>query len=436
MTHYHAMPPQILDFSCVSAEECSLLNDGAKKGSRAVISAEVRILNNSAVAFYKIRLKIKGSIVSYDEDDEEEDCDSNSSGGSDDSYEDSLNQGFSFRRCISRTSQSSATSSRENVYYVYRRYSDFFKLHQRLGKQLMPHITSSLPSLPAKRILKMKKFDSTFIENRRHGLDEYLTSILEHPVASKNQIVKEFLNDSIWMKPQDEIEAVKNAAYSLGKYLAQYAEDMDDPMRKKSLGLGLDCMRNEHCVGPNCRGSFGAPAVKYGLYKRVNELRDEYDYERAYTTKGTVLEDKKPANSWFYDSFGKYPKEYGVSQEVGTSVTRSVKLPQHRDLESSLRNGMDEVSVTGTDGRVPLGGIGGLLGAGEPVAPASIKANDFDNFENIPGGDVGNITGSSTKNQFNSSVNDKYPSKFILNQRAHFLRDYSRKRFGVRRMQL
>ena len=450
---------QILDFTCVSAEECSLLYDGAKNGSRVVIGAEVRIISNSAVAFYKIRMKLKGSIVSYDEMYDDESGTSCSS--SDDDLEEDeeekedRNEGKGygirnrFNRFPSKSSQSSGVS-RDNVYYIYRRYSDFFKLNQRLGKQLMPHISSSIPSLPAKRILKMKKFDSAFIESRRAGLDEYLTTILEHPVASKNPIVKEFLNDSIWMKPQKEIDEVKNAAYSIGRYLAECADHMQhQSILANQLCYGTDCFRNEMCSGPNCRGSLSIPKARYGVHKRVCELRDEYDYERAYEDKGTLIrENSKPSNDWFYLEFAKGSEDdslvsssflHGIEgrQNEHDMAPMKIEGKKGRNWEqaSSVSFGPDFEQLR-TDGWSTASGHSSGLGIDSEKERA---AGELEGLESKNGGNYAKVTGSTDTiitSQFNSSVNDRYPSTFVLNQRAQFLRDYSRKRFGVRRVQL
>eukprot|EP00126_Sphaerothecum_destruens_P002605 Sdes_comp16032_c0_seq1m5222 len=380
---------RVLDLTCLSEEECNSVNDSKEPSkSRSVIDAEVRVIDNSACAVYKIRLKVRGTAFSLPPD-------GWASSGSEFDEQEEVNP-----PSISKKKR----SSKPKLYYIYRRYNDFYQLNQRLGKQLMPDITDCLPTLPTKRFLKMKKFDSAFIESRRVGLDHYLTAILDHPVAGKNVIVKEFLNDSIWMKPQDEIDAIYNV-YTIGKFLNKCADVMSesDEAPQNSSHATAECSRSTSCLTRGCGCPKNPP---FAIHKRVLELMEEYDYERKYLQKGTLhsFEQKIPCDPWFYQEFS--PQSH--PEHALTSGVHNVSSLSSSD--SSSHPALNAIPSSETIPPIQDGGI-------HPSIDKPTEPHD-----------------ASSKGPYDSLVMDVYPSRNVLSMRAQFLRDYHRKRFGHRTM--
>jgi len=74
---------------------------------------------------------------------------------------------------------------------VYRRYNDFVALYELLLSRFPYRL---IPKLPPKKIVGG---DSEFLEDRRQGLERWLTFIARHPVISKDAIIHYFLTQSI-----------------------------------------------------------------------------------------------------------------------------------------------------------------------------------------------------------------------------------------------
>jgi len=75
---------------------------------------------------------------------------------------------------------------------VYRRYTDFYNLHQKLVK-LFPN---EKLVLPPKRLLG-NNFDPEFIEQRREGLHLYIQKVLTSPLLRDSDPVKDFLINEV-----------------------------------------------------------------------------------------------------------------------------------------------------------------------------------------------------------------------------------------------
>lgn len=76
---------------------------------------------------------------------------------------------------------------------VHRRYTDFERLDDMLRREheLRPNPQiRSLPYLPEKKVLG--KFKASFIEQRRSGLEEYLTFIVKNQELSSMPFVREW----------------------------------------------------------------------------------------------------------------------------------------------------------------------------------------------------------------------------------------------------
>ncbi|KAI8340570.1 hypothetical protein BC941DRAFT_417586 [Chlamydoabsidia padenii] len=73
---------------------------------------------------------------------------------------------------------------------IRKRYSDFVNIRQQLIK-LYPPMASSLPKLPPKKIVK--KFDPTFVEQRRRELEYFFKYIVLHPTLGSSTAVKQWI---------------------------------------------------------------------------------------------------------------------------------------------------------------------------------------------------------------------------------------------------
>jgi len=73
---------------------------------------------------------------------------------------------------------------------VIKRYSEFDGLREKLV-QAFPKSKAALPSLPRKSVIS--RFRSKFLEQRRQGLNYFLSCILLNPEFAGSPLVKEFL---------------------------------------------------------------------------------------------------------------------------------------------------------------------------------------------------------------------------------------------------
>eukprot|EP00732_Lithocolla_globosa_P004067 Lithocolla_globosa_v1_NODE_3533_length_1645_cov_48.722642.p1 type:complete len:492 gc:universal NODE_3533_length_1645_cov_48.722642:1605-130(-) len=85
---------------------------------------------------------------------------------------------------------------------VYRRYSDFYELHQKL-KVLFPNEKRLI--LPPKRLIG-NNFDPNFIEARRSGLHDYIKIIMTVPHLRQSAPVKKFLSNDASRPEVEEVD--------------------------------------------------------------------------------------------------------------------------------------------------------------------------------------------------------------------------------------
>jgi len=76
---------------------------------------------------------------------------------------------------------------------IYKRYNDFHKLNNQLQK------VDGLPKLPPKKIFML--MDLAFVENRKKGLQEYLSKLLQLPGLMRNPVLIDFLKVPDSVKP-------------------------------------------------------------------------------------------------------------------------------------------------------------------------------------------------------------------------------------------
>ncbi|KNC78816.1 AGC/SGK protein kinase, variant [Sphaeroforma arctica JP610] len=125
-------------------------------------------------------------------------------------------------------------SVENQLFAIYRRYSDFRSLHDKLGKRFP---NTLLPNLPAKRYI-FDNFDPVFINTRRKGLQKYLKSVLNDKKLAHSHAVFGFLLDDS-RRSRDHDDEVKQEDYSL--LLARQEEkeiEVEDEFALSNVELG------------------------------------------------------------------------------------------------------------------------------------------------------------------------------------------------------
>jgi len=102
------------------------------------------------------------------------------------------------------------TVDQNHYTFIYRRYSEFEKLAQRLkGAYKGSHLLSSLPTLPGKVVNPfVDQTSPDFVNGRKHELQNYLMKIIQFPKANKNIDLLKFLGlDPLTAYPLDQTDA-------------------------------------------------------------------------------------------------------------------------------------------------------------------------------------------------------------------------------------
>nr|KAG5714324.1 hypothetical protein BaRGS_018541 [Batillaria attramentaria] len=148
----------------------------------------------------------------------------------------------------------------EEIWDVYRRYSDFHDLNMILIEKF-PDLQG--PTLPGKTVLK--NMGKEFLEKRRRALDSYLRVLLKPDVWQRvpglEELMTQFLAPGLWEKHKSEFSrkmdtfvnplrnasknvgnAVKSVPDGIGKALTNRGagEDGDSDMLASKVGAGLD----------------------------------------------------------------------------------------------------------------------------------------------------------------------------------------------------
>ncbi|XP_005089469.1 sorting nexin-13 isoform X2 [Aplysia californica] len=129
----------------------------------------------------------------------------------------------------------------EEMWDVYRRYSDFHDLHMILTEKF-PELT--IPQLPGKTVLK--KTNQSFLEKRRKDLDKYLRSLMKpellQNVAGLEDLLNQFLHTGIWEKHKSEfsrkMDTIVNPLKTASKNVGNAVKSVPDGVSKIGDGLG------------------------------------------------------------------------------------------------------------------------------------------------------------------------------------------------------
>ncbi|XP_052248874.1 sorting nexin-13-like [Dreissena polymorpha] len=154
------------------------------------------------------------------------------------------------------------SSEGEEIWDVYRRYSDFHDLQMIMSEKL-PHFHG--PSLPPKSLLRNNTDE--FLEKRRKALDTYLQGLLSAEVWEKHpgvqQFVMKFLAPGIWERHKSELarkmDTIVNPLKTVGNAVKTISNDGVSKLRGDSfsrssgsaaqgtkVGAGLDPELNEN----------------------------------------------------------------------------------------------------------------------------------------------------------------------------------------------
>jgi len=129
----------------------------------------------------------------------------------------------------------------EEIWEVFRRYSDFHDLHMILTEKF-PDLKP--PHLPGKTMLK--KTSTSFLEKRRKDLDKYLRGVMQpdllHHVPGLEDLLNKFLRNGVWEKHKSEfsrkmdtfVNPIKTASKSVGNVV----KSVPDGVVKIGDGIG------------------------------------------------------------------------------------------------------------------------------------------------------------------------------------------------------
>ncbi|KAK3799540.1 hypothetical protein RRG08_052724 [Elysia crispata] len=132
-------------------------------------------------------------------------------------------------------------SEEEEIWDVYRRYSDFHDLHMILTEKF-PEL--SVPHLPSKTVLK--NTSQAFLDRRRKDLDKYLKCLMKpellQSVSGLEDLITQFLHTGIWEKHKSEfsrkMDTIVNPLKSASKTMGNAVKSVPDGMSKIGDGLG------------------------------------------------------------------------------------------------------------------------------------------------------------------------------------------------------
>lgn len=143
-----------------------------------------------------------------------------------------------------------------DCWFVFRRYTDFVRLLAQLRRQKLPinHL-----SLPRKKWLG-DNFAPSFLEERIHGLQEFVNGILSNPVLIGTACVRQFFcldEPPVLSDTAEESRAIFEAMEDTIYHLRQQLRERDDALAAESalcneLQKNLHQILSERQICPKC----------------------------------------------------------------------------------------------------------------------------------------------------------------------------------------
>lgn len=197
--------------------------------------------------------------------------------------------------------------SQDESWVVFRRYTDFSRLNDKL-KEMFPGFRLSLPP---KRWFK-DNYDSDFLEDRQLGLQAFLQNLVAHKDIANCQAVREFLCLDDPPGPFDSLEesrafceTLEESNYRLQKELLEKQKEIVSLKRrleeKERAILQLEKHINGECVSPESLCGLSAPGSESSADADVESSAAEADQdmpddtgELRMQTDSKTLENKAP----------------------------------------------------------------------------------------------------------------------------------------------
>ncbi|XP_052813316.1 sorting nexin-13-like isoform X2 [Mya arenaria] len=220
----------------------------------------------------------------------------------------------------------------EEIFDVYRRYSDFHDLQMIMTEKLP---TFYGPSLPPKSLLKSTNKD--FLEKRRKALDNYLQTLLspklweQHPGV--REFVLKFLSKGIWERHKSELarkmDTIVNPLKTVGNAVINQTENI-----KHLSSDGFSKLRGNSLNKGHSKSTLQGTKVAAGLDPEINEniplrilllLMDE-------------VFDLRHKNQWLRRQISRVLKQL-IKSLLGDRMNK--KIVEHVDLMTSA----DQVAV-------------------------------------------------------------------------------------------
>ncbi|XP_001639412.2 sorting nexin-16 [Nematostella vectensis] len=108
-------------------------------------------------------------------------------------------------------------------WFVFRRYTDFVRLNNKLRQAFSGFIIK----MPGKRFLR-DNYDPEFLEERAHGLQMFMNSIMRHSKISRSKLLREFLCIDDPPGPFDSLEESRAYCQSLEYDIEDLKEKIEE----------------------------------------------------------------------------------------------------------------------------------------------------------------------------------------------------------------
>ncbi|XP_031558781.1 sorting nexin-16-like [Actinia tenebrosa] len=215
---------------------------------------------------------------------------------------------------------------RDRTWFVFRRYTDFVRLNERLENAFRGfHFT-----LPSKRWLK-NNFDPEFIEERARGLQFFLDNVMHHTTISRSDIVKQFLCLDDPPGPYDSLE--ESRAYC--QHLEDEIENLKEQLREAASELSAT------------RSQLAQARVQQeALVSSLKEERATNSYRKSLTQE-TSKDSFKPIMDGHRIISRKRSSDLKKSDNIQETESTATKSSWATDLEIAAHSkGVDKIKPT------------------------------------------------------------------------------------------